>query len=62
MAGTNRLDIIKGLHVTIEALEKDSEIPSADADLATLKTILRRRIVELEREDELAVSYPSDER
>lgn len=48
--------------MTIEALEKDSEIPSADADLATLKTILRRRIVELEREDELAVSYPSDER
>jgi hypothetical protein len=54
MARTHRVEVIHALRATIQGLEQDSDIPSGNADLATLKAILVRRIAELEREDNSA--------
>jgi hypothetical protein len=54
MSRAHRVEIINGLRATIQRLERDSDIPSEDADLATLKAILVRRIADLDRKDESA--------
>ena len=56
MARANRVNIIDALRATIDALEQDSDIPDGDTDLAALKTILVRRVADLEREDGTAAN------
>jgi hypothetical protein len=56
MLRANRVNIINALRVTIHALEQDAELHSEHPDLYALKTILLRRIADLERDDEDAAS------
>jgi hypothetical protein len=52
MAPANRPKLVDVIRATIHALEQDSEAISTDPNLAGLKTILVRRIADLERDDE----------
>ncbi len=55
MQWADRVNIIHALRVTIHALEQDAEPPHAEQpDLTALKSILLRRISDLERADESA--------
>jgi hypothetical protein len=54
MARTHRVEVIRALRATVYGLEQDPEIPSDDPDLATLKSILVRRMADFEGDNEFA--------
>jgi hypothetical protein len=56
MVRANRVNVINAFRMTINALEQDAELHSEDPDLSALRTILLRRIAELERDDEAAAN------
>jgi hypothetical protein len=59
MSRSSRANVVHALRETIRAVEEELELPQQDSDLNELKTILVRRIADLERESELSESMPA---
>jgi hypothetical protein len=61
MQRANRVNVINALRVTIHALDEDADFRSGRPNLTELKTILLRRIADLERDDATAANPQTSE-